>query len=85
MFHDKCLRRVLQIQWQGHVSTEEPLERAEMKPLSKKERPRHAWKLMPEIGPNRMSHSYQSSCLKFARVHFAFSARGAEIGQDFPF
>ena len=45
----------------------------------------HAWKLMPEIGPNRMSHSYQSSCLKFARVHFAFSARGAEIGQDFPF
>ena len=40
---------------------------------------------MPEIGPNRMSHSYQSSCLKFARVHFAFSARGAEIGQDFPF
>ena len=34
----------------------------------------HAWKLMPEIGPNRMSHSHQSSCLKFLRDHFAFSA-----------
>ena len=52
---------------------------------AKKRPSMHAWKLMPEIGPNRMSHSYQSSCLKFARVHFAFSARGAEIGQDFPF
>ena len=45
----------------------------------------HAWKLMPEIGPNRMSHSHQSSCLKFLRDHFAFSAWGAEVGQDFPF
>ena len=31
----KCLRRILQIQWQGHISTEEPLLRTDMKPLSK--------------------------------------------------
>ena len=40
---------------------------------------------MPEIGPNQMSHSHQSPCLQFLRVHFAFSAREAEIGHDFPF
>ena len=40
---------------------------------------------MPEIGPSRMSHSHQSSCLNFLHVHFAFSAQGAEIGHDFPF
>ena len=35
VFHNKCLRRMLQIQQQDHVSTEEPLERADMEPLSK--------------------------------------------------
>ena len=35
VFHKKCLRRILQIQWQEYASTEEPLERADMKPLSK--------------------------------------------------
>ena len=35
VFQDKSLRRILQIQWQGHVSPQEPLERADMKPLSK--------------------------------------------------
>ena len=46
---------------------------------------KHAWKLMPEIGPSRMSHSHQSSCLNFLHVQFAFSAQGAEIGHNFPF
>ena len=35
VFYNKCLRRILQIQWQDHVSTEELLERADMKPMSK--------------------------------------------------
>ena len=35
VFHNKCVRGILQIQWQGHVRTEEPLERADMKPMRK--------------------------------------------------
>ena len=31
---NRCLRRILRVQWQDHVSTEELLERADMKPLS---------------------------------------------------
>ena len=35
VFYNKFLRRILQIQWQDHVSTEDLLERADMKPMSK--------------------------------------------------
>lgn len=34
VFHNKCLRKILRIKWQDHVSTKELLERASMKPLS---------------------------------------------------
>ncbi|XP_020623185.1 uncharacterized protein LOC110060730 [Orbicella faveolata] len=33
VFHNKCLRKILRIKWQDHVSTKELLERASMKPL----------------------------------------------------
>ena len=34
VFHNRCLRKILRIRWQDHVSTKELLERAGMKPLS---------------------------------------------------
>lgn len=45
VFHNKCLRGILQIQWQDLVSTEELLERADMKPVSKEVK-RSGWKMM---------------------------------------
>ena len=47
VFHNKCLRRILRIKWQDRVSTEELLERAEIKPMSKEVK-RRRWKM---IGP----------------------------------
>ena len=43
VFHNKCLRRILLIQWQDHVSTEDLLERGDMKPMSKEVEQRR-WK-----------------------------------------
>ena len=43
VFHNKCLRRILPIQWQDHVSTEDLLERGDMKPMSKEVEQRR-WK-----------------------------------------
>ena len=34
VFHQRCLRKILRIRWQDHVSTKELLGRAGMKPLS---------------------------------------------------
>ena len=34
VFHNKCLRKIVHIKWQDHVSTKELLERVSMKPLS---------------------------------------------------
>ena len=48
VFHNKCLRRILQIQWQNHVSTEELLERADMKPTIKEVKQRR-WKMIGHI------------------------------------
>jgi len=45
VFHNKCLRGILQIQWHGLVSTEELLERGDMK-LASKEVKRSRWKMM---------------------------------------
>lgn len=45
MFHNKCLRRILQFQWQEHVSTRELLERADIKPMSEEVKQRR-WKMM---------------------------------------
>ena len=35
VFHNKCQRKILHIQWQDHVSSEEVLQRADMKPMRK--------------------------------------------------
>ena len=35
VFNNKCLRKILQIQWQDHIGTEQLLEIADMKPVSK--------------------------------------------------
>ena len=54
VFHNKCLRRILQIQWQNHVSTEELLERADVKPMSKEVK-QCGWKM---IGQGQSSDCY---------------------------
>ena len=45
VFHNKCLRRILKIQWQDHISTEELLERGDMRPLSEEVK-RRRWKII---------------------------------------
>ena len=40
MFLYKCLRRILNIQWQDHISTEELLRRTNMNPLRRKKKKR---------------------------------------------
>ena len=52
VFLNKCLRGILQIQWQDLVSTEEVLERADMKPASKEVK-RSRWKMILDIQENR--------------------------------
>ncbi|KAJ8333487.1 hypothetical protein SKAU_G00414950 [Synaphobranchus kaupii] len=48
IFQNKCLRRILHIRWQDHISTDELLERAEMKPLSEEVK-RRRWKMIGHI------------------------------------
>ena len=48
VFLNKCLRRILNIQWQDHISTEELLRRANMNPLSEEVKWRR-WKMIGHI------------------------------------
>ncbi|PFX25769.1 hypothetical protein AWC38_SpisGene9604 [Stylophora pistillata] len=48
VFHNRCLRRILRIQWQDNVSAKELLERAGMKPLSAEVMSRR-WKMIGHI------------------------------------
>ena len=48
MFLYKCLRRILNIQWQDHISTEELLRRTNMNPLSEEVKWRR-WKMIGHI------------------------------------
>ena len=48
VFQNKCLRKILEVHWKDHVSTEEVLERAEMEPLSRDVK-RRRWKLIGHI------------------------------------
>ena len=48
LFHDKCLRKILRIKWQDHVSTKELLERASTKPLSEEVKYRR-WNMIGHI------------------------------------
>ena len=48
VFQNKCIRKILEVRWQDHVSTEELLERAEMEPLSRDVK-RRRWKLKGHI------------------------------------
>ena len=48
VFHHRCLRKILRIRWQDHVSTKELLERAGMKPLSVEVMSRK-WKMIGHI------------------------------------
>ena len=48
VFHNKCLCRILRICWQDHISTEELLERVDMKPLSEEVKLRR-WKMIGHI------------------------------------
>ena len=44
VFHNKCLRRILKINWQDHVTTRELLEKAETRLLSEEVKKRR-WKM----------------------------------------
>ena len=48
VFLNKCLRRIFNIQWQDHISTEELLRRANMNPLSEEVKWRR-WKMIGHI------------------------------------
>ena len=48
IFQNKCLRKILEVRWQDHVSTEELLEWAEMEPLSRDVKSRR-WKLIDNL------------------------------------
>ena len=48
VFQNKCIRKILEVRWQDHVSTEELLERAEMEPLSRNVK-RRRWKMIGHI------------------------------------
>ena len=49
VFQNTCIRNILEVRWQDHVSTEELLERAEMEPLSRDAKRRRRWKLIGHI------------------------------------
>ena len=57
MFHNKCLQRILQIQCQNHINTEELLERAHVKPMNKEVKQR-GWNM---IG-HRLRQDQSSDC-----------------------
>ena len=48
VFNNRCLRRILKIKWQDHVSTVELLKRADLKPLSEEVKWRR-WKMIGHI------------------------------------
>ena len=48
IFHHKCLRRILKINWQDHISNEEVLRRAKMEPLSREVKKRR-WKMIGHV------------------------------------
>ena len=48
VLQNKCLRKILEVRWQDHVSIEELLERAEMESLSRDVKKRR-WKLIGHI------------------------------------
>ena len=48
VFHNTCLRRILRIDWKDHVTTQELLEKAGMKPLSKEVK-RRRWNMIGHI------------------------------------
>ena len=48
VFHNTCLSRILRIDWKDHVTTQELLEKANMKPLSR-EVNRRRWKVIGHI------------------------------------
>ena len=48
VFQNKCLRRIYRIKWEDHVSTEELLKRADVRPLSE-EIKRRRWKMIGHI------------------------------------
>ena len=48
VFHNTCLRRILRIDWKDHVTTQELLENAGIKPLSREVK-RHRWKMIGHI------------------------------------
>ena len=48
VFHNKCLRKILQIKWHDHVTTKELLERASMTPLSEEVKYRR-WNMIAHI------------------------------------
>ncbi|KAL9986785.1 hypothetical protein ACROYT_G000981 [Oculina patagonica] len=57
VFHNKCLRRILKINWQDHVTTRELLEKAETELLSEEVKMRR-WKMIGHIlRRNRNSHT----------------------------
>ena len=57
VFHNKCLRRILKIKWQDHVTTRELLEKAKMKFLSEEVK-RRRWKMIAHVlRQNRNSHT----------------------------
>ena len=57
VFHNKCLRRILKINWQDHVTTRELLEKAETRLLSEEVKKRR-WKMIGHIlRQNRNSHT----------------------------
>ena len=57
VFHNKCLRRILKINWQDHVTTRELLEKAETRLFSEEVKKRR-WKMIGHIlRRNRNSHT----------------------------
>ena len=48
VFHNMCCRRILRIHWKDHVTTQELLEKAGMKPLSKQVK-RRRWNMIGHI------------------------------------
>ena len=48
VLQNKCQRKILEVRWHDHVSTEELLERAEMEPLRRNVK-RRRWKLINRL------------------------------------
>ena len=61
MFQNKCLRKILQVQWEDHTSTEELLERANDKLLSSEVK-RRKWKMIGHILCEDRNNNYHQCC-----------------------